>query len=80
MQNVKEDFKHPEEIEHCARRIVERLALALQGSLLIRHSPAPVADAFCATRLAGGGGLHYGTLPAGIDVKAIIDRHTPVLN
>jgi putative acyl-CoA dehydrogenase len=36
-----------------------------------------VADAFIATRLAGDGGLHYGTLPAGTDLGAIIDRHAP---
>src|SRR5690606_21316214 len=36
-----------------ARRIVERLALLMQDSLLMRHAPAAVADAFCASRLAG---------------------------
>ena len=53
-----------EAIETRARRIVERMALALQGSLLVRHAPPAVADAFCASRLAGDGGLQYGTLPA----------------
>jgi putative acyl-CoA dehydrogenase len=61
-----------------ARRVVEDLALALQGSLLVRHAPAEVADAFCATRLAGEGGRVYGTLPAGVDARAIIDRAYPV--
>jgi putative acyl-CoA dehydrogenase len=61
-----------------ARRLVEELALALQGSLLVRHSPPAVADAFCASRLAGEGGRAYGTLPAGVDAKAIIDRAYPV--
>jgi putative acyl-CoA dehydrogenase len=65
----------PDELESRARRLVERMALALQGSLLVRHSPAAVADAFCASRLAGGGGLVYGTLPAGLDLGAIIERH-----
>ena len=60
-----------------ARRLVERLALALQGSLLVRFSPPAVADAFCATRLAGDGGLVFGTLPAGIDFDAIIQRARP---
>jgi putative acyl-CoA dehydrogenase len=64
-----------DELESRARRLVERMALALQGSLLVRHSPAPVADAFCASRLAGDGGLVYGTLPAGLDLGAIIERH-----
>jgi putative acyl-CoA dehydrogenase len=60
-----------------ARRLVEDLALALQASLLIRHAPAYVADAYCATRLGGEGGRAYGTLPAGVDAAAIIDRAYP---
>ncbi len=60
-----------------ARRLVEELALALEGSLLVRHSPPAVADAFCAARLGGEGGRVYGTLPAGVDARAIIDRALP---
>jgi putative acyl-CoA dehydrogenase len=62
-----------------ARRLVERLALALQASLLVRHAPAEVADAFCATRLGGEGGRAYGTLPHAADTAAILDRHRPRL-
>ena len=62
-----------------ARRLVERLALALQASLLVRHAPAEVADAFCATRLGGEGGRAYGTLPPGVDAAAIVERHRPLL-
>jgi putative acyl-CoA dehydrogenase len=57
-----------------ARRVVEDLAVALQGSLLVRFAPPAVADAFCAARLGGGGGRVYGTLPGGVDAGAIIDR------
>jgi putative acyl-CoA dehydrogenase len=57
-----------------ARRLAERLALALQASLLIRHSIPEVADAFCATRLANEGGRAFGTLPASTGFRAIIDR------
>ncbi|HTS50020.1 MAG TPA: isovaleryl-CoA dehydrogenase [Bryobacteraceae bacterium] len=57
-----------------ARRLAERLALALEASLLIRHSVAAVADAFCATRLAGDGGRAFGTLPAQVDFRAILER------
>jgi putative acyl-CoA dehydrogenase len=67
----------PDALEHRARRVVEDLALALQGSLLVRFSPAAVADAFGASRLGGRGGLAYGTLPAGADTAAIVARHTP---
>jgi putative acyl-CoA dehydrogenase len=70
-------FADLDAVEHRARTIVEQLALALQGSLLVRHAPPAVADAFCASRLAGEGGLAFGTLPAGVDARAIVARHTP---
>ncbi|MFF0275427.1 acyl-CoA dehydrogenase family protein [Streptomyces sp. NPDC004330] len=60
-----------------ARRLVERLALVLQGSLLVRHGDPAVADAFCASRLDGDRGLAFGTLPAGVDTAAIIARSGP---
>jgi putative acyl-CoA dehydrogenase len=63
-----------EDIESRARRLVERMALVLQGSLLVRHAPAEVADAFCATRLAGDWGHAFGTLPKGVDTQAISAR------
>jgi putative acyl-CoA dehydrogenase len=75
--SLRTEFADGEALELRARRIVEAMALALQGSLLVRHAPAAVADAFCASRLAGDAGLQYGTLPAGIDVQAIVARHTP---
>jgi putative acyl-CoA dehydrogenase len=74
---LRDELADLEAVEPRARRIVERMALALQGSLLVRHAPAPVADAFCASRLAGDAGLQYGTLPRGVDVRAIVARHTP---
>ena len=60
-----------------ARFLAERLALLLQGSLLARHAPAPVADAFIATRLAQEGGRSFGTLPRGTDIPGIVRRHAP---
>ena len=72
-----DEFADPQTLEQRARRVVEAMALALQGSLLVRHAPAAVADAFCASRLARDGGLQYGTLPAGVDCAAIVARHTP---
>lgn len=68
----------PGELEFGARALVERMALVLQGALLVRHAPPAVAEAFCATRLAAGGGRAYGTLPRGTDVAAILDRVPPV--
>jgi putative acyl-CoA dehydrogenase len=69
----------PEEAAWGARALVVRMALALQAALLVRHSPTPVADAFCASRLAPdpGVGATLGTLPAAVDAAAIISRHAP---
>ncbi|HEV3228949.1 MAG TPA: acyl-CoA dehydrogenase family protein [Solirubrobacteraceae bacterium] len=74
---VRDELSDPAELEARARRVVERMALALQGSLLVRHAPPAVADAFCASRLERDSGLAYGTLPAGVDFGAIIERHRP---
>ncbi len=60
-----------------ARRLVERLAVALQASLLVRVAPPAVADAFCASRLGGEGHLTFGTLPAGTPFREIVERATP---
>jgi putative acyl-CoA dehydrogenase len=62
-------------IETRARHLVERMALALQGSLLVRYGDEAVADAFCASRLSGDWGQAFGTLPAGTDFTRIVDRH-----
>ena len=59
--------------QHAARSVVEDLAVAFEASLLVRHAPHAVADAFCAGRL-GEGGRVYGTLPRGVDTRAIVDR------
>jgi putative acyl-CoA dehydrogenase len=74
---TRNELTDPEALEPRARRLVERMALCLQGSLLVRHAPPAVADAFCTARLAGDAGLNYGTLPAVADTKAIVERHTP---
>ena len=62
-------------IESRARRVVERMALVLQGSLPVRYADEAVADAFCASRLGGDWGRAFGTLPAGTDFARIIERH-----
>ena len=60
-----------------ARRLVERLAVLLQGALLVRHGHPAVADAFCASRVDGDRGAAFGTLPPGLDLTAIVERATP---
>ena len=71
------ELSSPDELEHRARRLVEAMALALQGALLVRHAPAAVADAFCASRLGGDGGHAFGTLPTGLDCRAVAERARP---
>jgi putative acyl-CoA dehydrogenase len=71
---IKAGLADLDEIESRARRLVERMALVLQGSLLVRHAPQPVSDAFCASRLAGDWGHAFGTLPRGTDVGAVLAR------
>jgi putative acyl-CoA dehydrogenase len=79
VRQLKDQFADPATLETRARRVVESMALCLQGSLLVRHAPPAVADAFCASRLGGDGGLEYGTLPAGVDFEGIIARGRPQL-
>ena len=64
-------------IEARARRVVEAMALAFQGSLLVRFGHPAVADAFLASRLTGDEGLALGTLPPGVDTGTIIERARP---
>jgi putative acyl-CoA dehydrogenase len=77
VEELKGQFADPETLETRARRVVESMALCLQGSLLVRNAPPAVADAFCASRLAGEAGLEYGTLPAGVDFEGILSRGRP---
>jgi putative acyl-CoA dehydrogenase len=60
-----------------ARRLVERLGVLLQGALLVRFGHPAVADAFCASRLAGDHGAALGTLPPGLELAAVVERATP---
>jgi putative acyl-CoA dehydrogenase len=72
---LRADLRDMTGIESRARRLVERMALALQGSVLLRFGDQAVAEAFAASRLAGDWGRVFGTLPAGTDFDRIIERH-----
>ncbi|WP_055525455.1 acyl-CoA dehydrogenase family protein [Streptomyces graminilatus] len=65
-------------IEGRARRLAERIALVLQGSLLVRFAPPETADAFCASRLGGDWGSAFGTLPHTLDLASVVERARPV--
>jgi putative acyl-CoA dehydrogenase len=76
---LRAELADPAQLETRARRIVEQLALVLQGALLVRYGDPAVADAFTASRLAGDWGHAFGTLPAGVDTVAIVKRATPAV-
>jgi putative acyl-CoA dehydrogenase len=71
---LRKEFSDTEHLPHRARWLVERAALLLQGSLLLRHGDPAVTEAFIATRVAGRLGHAYGTLPTGLDLDSILAR------
>ena len=71
------DLRNVRDVEYRARDLVDRMALSLQASLLIRHAPSFVSDAFCQSRLQQAGHHNYGTLPSGVDCAAILARASP---
>src|SRR3954466_2939730 len=74
VKRLSAELGDPDQLPLRARRVAGLLALCLQGSLLLRHAPAPVADAFCASRLGGDWGAVLGTLPATTDVTSLVRR------
>ena len=79
VKGLQHAFNDRSTLQYRARNIADRMALALQGALLVQHAPAAVADGFCAGRLGehgslNHGGLNYGNLPLGVDCAAIIQR------
>jgi putative acyl-CoA dehydrogenase len=78
---LRKELSDLDDLELRARSVVEDMALVLQGSLLVRHAPAAVADAFCASRLDPDRRGHraFGTLPPGLDLGAIVERHRPTV-
>jgi putative acyl-CoA dehydrogenase len=76
---LRNECEDTDAIESRARRLVEHLAVVFQGALLVRHAPAPIADAFCASRLGGTTSHAFGTMPAGVDMRSIIDRARPAV-
>src|SRR5262249_54249076 len=68
------ELADPTDAERRARRLVERIALALEASLLVRFAPPFVADPFCAARPGGADGSagpEVGALPGGGEVRKI---------
>ena len=68
------DLAEPQTDEFGARVLAERVVLAVQAGLLLRHAPDFVSSAFIASRLAREPGGAFGRLPAGVDCTAILAR------
>jgi putative acyl-CoA dehydrogenase len=75
--NLEREILNVDNLEFRARRIVEKTASALQASILLRHAPDFVAEAFCAARLSENNST-FGTLPFGVSVEKIIERAKPM--
>jgi putative acyl-CoA dehydrogenase len=74
---LERELADPGDAEARARALVERMALALEASLLLRSAPE-LGEAFCAARLAGRGGLLFGALPASVDRRRLLARALPL--
>ncbi len=80
LDSVRADLAADDQAQYRARRLVERLAVAMQAVTLIESGSSAVAEAFAASRLRDDAGLMFGTLPGSIDTATIIDRARPVLD
>jgi putative acyl-CoA dehydrogenase len=76
---IERDLRDRDGLEARARSIVERLAIALAGAILVRHGEPAVAEAYVASRLGGEHGIAFGTLPRGTAFRTIIERATPAI-
>jgi putative acyl-CoA dehydrogenase len=70
---VRDELGDFADLERRARRVVERLALAFQGALLVQWAPPVVAEAFVASRLTGDHGKAFGTLPGSVDCARVVE-------
>ena len=66
-----------DQLESRARSLVERMAMVLEGSLLVRYGDPAVADLFCGSRLEGEWGHTFGSLRPSAKFAEVIERHRP---
>jgi putative acyl-CoA dehydrogenase len=79
LNGLKDEFVDLSTLEYRSRSVVEKLALGLQASVLLKDGDAHVAEGFVVSRIHKPAGLNYGTLPVGVNCKAIIERAKPQL-
>jgi putative acyl-CoA dehydrogenase len=74
LDRVRADLDASADAQGAARRLTGKIALAVQGALLLTEGPAASAEAFVASRLADGAPAAFGSLPPGVDLSALIAR------
>ena len=79
LSNLKADLSDTASLEYRSRTVVDKLAVALQASVLIQKGDELIADAFVRSRIVRNGAFNYGTLDQGIDCLSILKRSQPVL-
>jgi putative acyl-CoA dehydrogenase len=79
VDELKRELRISSEAESRARRLVERMAVLLEASLLLRHGDQAVAELFVSSRVAGRWGHSFGSLDPGPELKSVIQRHRPRL-
>ena len=77
LEDLKSEVKNNADAETRARRLVERMAIVLEASLLLRHGDPTVAQLFVSSRVSGNWGHTFGTLEAGPELRSVIERHRP---
>ncbi len=77
LTRLQKQLSDPQQIEYRARETTDMMALAFQGACMLRTDNQLMAEAFCQSRLLQSGPHNYGTLPKGMDVRAIIHRASP---
>ncbi len=79
VSNIEAELKDLATLEVRARRVVERMAVALQAAALMRVDSEAVFEAFAATLLVDGPWRNFGTLPPNTGFQEIIARAHPTM-
>lgn len=79
VNDLKKALADPEEAQYRARDLIDRMALTMQATLLVKAGNEAVSDAFIASRLDSGHARNYGSLPRGLDIDTLVDRANPLL-
>ena len=74
LDNLLRDFADQTDLQSRARQLMEQLALTWQAATLLCYGEDWIAGAFIQARLSQQSFHQYGTLPASVDARAIVDR------